>query len=277
MGETMPETKTKFLKRVERFLNANERMTTREANKLVRLLKDARNEITQAIKNVPLTEWQMYYLPQLREQLNERLVGLETRLVQQTTDSTKAMFEYSVNKADELSRAAGAIELPRVMVDPEVLEATQTLTGELIKTVPNNLRGRLGNRLALGLLEQKSAQQVAREMVEDFKLAAPQADRIARTELLRTQSLAQEKRFEQIVELDPAMKKAWKWSGKPGGRTGHAEAEATYMANPIPFDEPFMVAPVAGGRKEPLQFPRDPAGSPENTINCGCVHLLVRS
>jgi len=280
----MPEAKAKFLKRVDKFLDLNEKLTGRESKKLVRLVKDARNEITQAIRNVPLTEWQMYYLPQLRDQLDLRLVELESRLINQAKASTSEMFGYSVDKADELSKAAGAIDLPRVVVDPEVLEATQTLTGELIKTVPNDLRRRLGNRLALGLMEQKSAQQVAKEMVEDFDLSAPQADKIARTELLRTQSLAQEKRFEQIVELDPEMKKAWKWSGKPlpGGRTGHAEAEAIYMANPIPFNERFSVSSVAGGPKVQMLFPRDPTaiGDPKqvaaNTINCGCVHLLVK-
>lgn len=272
----MAEPKAKFLKRVDKFLDVNEKMTASESKKLVRLVKDAKNEITQMIRNTPLTEWQIYYLPQLREQLDLRLTELESRLVSQSTESAGRMFDYSVKKADELSKSAGAIDLPRVLVDPEVLEASQTLTGELIKTVPSDLKRRLGNRLALGLAEQKSAQVVASEMVKDFGLSFPQADRIARTELLRTQSLAQEKRFEQIVVLDPELKKTWKWSGKPGGRSGHAEAEMNYTLNPIPFNEPFMVAPVAGGRKEALQFPRDPAGSPGNTINCGCVHLLVK-
>jgi len=63
--------------------------------------------------------------------------------------------------------------------------------------------------------------------------------------------------------------KAWLSSHGPTVREAHAEAEDQYEAEPIPIDEPFVV----GG--EELSFPCDPAGSPDNIINCQCRILAV--
>ncbi len=47
-------------------------------------------------------------------------------------------------------------------------------------------------------------------------------------------------------------------------RPAHAQADFTYALSPIPTVESFIV----GG--EPLKYPRDPAGSAGNIINCRC-------
>jgi len=240
---------------------------------MVDLLKDSRNAVLDDFRRLSPTEWRTFYLPQLKARLDDRIRALGGSLTREVNAAQERMFELAIDKADELALAAG-IDVSPVMVSPELLSASKTLTGELIVTVPETLLEKLGNRVALGMMQEKSINEVVAEMRKDFDLTAFQAERIARTEILRTQSVAQHKRFEQAVELQPQLLKTWRWSHKPDGRTGHAEAEITYTANPIPFREPFMVAPVAGGRKEALQFPRDPVGSPANVINCGCVHLL---
>jgi len=63
--------------------------------------------------------------------------------------------------------------------------------------------------------------------------------------------------------------KAWLSSHGPNVRPAHAEAELRYMSNPIPIDEPFVVD------GEELDYPMDPAGSPENVINCHCEVIAV--
>ncbi len=270
-----PETKKKFLKRVDRTLDLNRRITDKETNRMIKVLKDTRNRVIQDFKSLDVTEFQTFFFPQLRSQLETRIIELGGRITFDINKAQERMFEMAIDKADELAQAAG-IDLVPTLVSPDLLSATQTLTGELIKTVPQKLLSRLGNNLALGLMEQKSIGEVVADMQKSFDLEFFQAERIARTEIMRTQSIAQHKRFEQITELQPDIMKVWRWSHKPDGRTGHAEAEINYMTKPIPFNDPFMVASAAGGSKEPLQFPRDPAGSPGNVINCGCVHMLRR-
>ena len=52
-------------------------------------------------------------------------------------------------------------------------------------------------------------------------------------------------------------------------RSAHATADETYMSNPIPTGQSFIV----GG--ESLRYPRDPSGSAGNTINCRCQTTYV--
>ena len=270
-----PEKKKKFLKRVDRFLDLNQRVTDKEIKRSVKVLKDTRNRVIQDFQTLDPTEFQTFFLPQLKGQLESRLADLGADITSELNKSQERMFELAIDKADELVSAAG-IDLSPTLVSPELLSATQTLSGELIVTVPQKLLSRLGNDIALGLMEQKSIGEVVADLRKSFDLETFQAERIARTEIMRTQSIAQHKRFENVVELQPGLLKTWRWSHKPDGRTGHAEAELTYSSEPIPFGDPFMVAALAGGKKEPMQFPRDPAGSASNVINCGCVHLLQR-
>ena len=54
-------------------------------------------------------------------------------------------------------------------------------------------------------------------------------------------------------------------SGKTFSRTAHDLADGQIVG----VDEPFMVNGV------PLMYPRDPAGPPAETINCGCVQLPI--
>jgi len=52
-------------------------------------------------------------------------------------------------------------------------------------------------------------------------------------------------------------------------RIGHVAADARYKFHPIPVNEKFVVS------GELLRFPRDPAGSPGNIINCRCEDLMI--
>jgi len=268
-----PEEKKKFEKRVKRFVDQSDRISDREARRLVGILKDAKNEVIQDIRNLSPTEFRTFFLPQLRDRLDARISDYEGTLGRQLIDSQEKMWNFSVDKTDELLARAG-IEIPTIFVDPATLEATKTLSAELVRTVPRRLLNKLGNRLSIGLMQQKSISEVVDDMLQDFDLAFFEAERIARTELLRTQSIVQKKRYDQVNEIQPMLKR-WIWSHKPDGRPGHADAEVRYTAKPIPYEDPFMVAPVRGGRREALQFPRDPAGSPQNVINCGCSWALV--
>lgn len=270
----MPDSKKRFQKRVATFLNQNDSFNSKEIRRILTLLSQAEMNIINDLMSVPQSEFQLFFLNRMRGQVQTRINEMTPLLTGEVRSGDARMFEFSLDKADELMSASG-IDVAPLFLDETVLSASQTLTGELIKTVPIEMQKRVGNTLALGLAEGKSASEVMADLRVQFDMTFNQAERIYRTELMRTQSLAQEKRFQQIQDLNPVYLKRWVWSHKPNGRTGHAEAERTYTANPIPFEDDFMVAPHAGGRKEAGQYPRDPAFSASNSINCGCIHLLV--
>jgi hypothetical protein len=271
-----PDTKKRFIRRVDRYLDINRKVTETELKRQVQLLRDSRDAVTSDLSRLQPTDFRMSFLPQLRQGIQSRLNQITPLLQQSIQNAQLVMSELTVEKVDELVTSAGIdISLVPSMADTELLKATQTLTGELISTIPQTLTRKVGNTIALGIMQQKSVNEIIDDIRGVYKTTVSEAERIARTEVMRTQSLVQNNRFEQIVEQQPSLLKTWKWSHLPDGRSGHADAEFFYSANPIPFKDPFMVAPISGGSEEALQYPRDPSGSPANTINCACIHLLL--
>ena len=99
--------------------------------------------------------------------------------------------------------------------------------------------------------------------IDPFRSAMSRARTVVRTELGRAYSVAGQERMKQAAEELPGLRKQWRRSGALHARITHDHADGQVR----PVDEKFMV----GG--EELDFPRDSAGTPGNTINCGCQFL----
>jgi len=266
----------KLMRKARAFMNETQKLTEKEIKHFIRLLKDVKNEILQILRAQEPTEWQLWYYPQLKAEVDARIQELQNRLVNEINKSSDKMIELTQENTNKLL-VEGGFGVGGITVDPDTIEATKLLSGELIKTVPDYLKGKLANVLSLGLMGNKSVFQVINDIRQQriFDLTYGQIDRIVRTELMRTQSIIQHKTYQKVAEHLPKTRKIWLWSHKPKGREGHAEAEAYYTANPIPVNEPFSVRPGPGYPYEKLMFPRDPKGSAANVINCACMHTLV--
>ena len=86
---------------------------------------------------------------------------------------------------------------------------------------------------------------------------------VVRTELGRVYSVAGQARMDQATGMLPGLRKQWRRSGKLHARITHDVADGQVQ----PVDKPFRVSGTT------LMFPRDPAGPPGETINCGCQSL----
>lgn len=65
------------------------------------------------------------------------------------------------------------------------------------------------------------------------------------------------------------LQKSWNAILDSKTREAHADADEEYMGSPIDINDPFVVD------GENLMYPRDPAGSAGNVINCRCAVLYV--
>jgi len=101
------------------------------------------------------------------------------------------------------------------------------------------------------------AQTMLRDRIESawHKARYYRTERIVRTEVNRAHNFGS---IEGIRSLGIPMEKEWLPSGAADPREWHQVNDV------VDINEPFMI----GG--EALDYPVDPAGSPENTINCSC-------
>jgi hypothetical protein len=88
---------------------------------------------------------------------------------------------------------------------------------------------------------------------------------IAKTEVGRAVSEGTQAMLDAVHTTVTTLNKKWVRSS-PTGRPGHQTIEGT-IVHP---NQTFLVGPGASGFREPLRFPRDAAGIPHNTANCGC-------
>jgi HK97 family phage portal protein len=125
---------------------------------------------------------------------------------------------------------------------------------------------RLKGSLSEGLSNGDTMDELRDRVKEVYRNATEaRAETIAVTE---TNIAVQSGAFEGMKEAG-VERKGWQASNLEGVRPEHLQAEADYMDEGIPLDEPFIV----GG--EELMHPGDPSGSAGNVINCRCFMFAV--
>ena len=118
-----------------------------------------------------------------------------------------------------------------------------------------------------GIKESKTVQEIAQDVasfytdVDNIKF---RAERIARTETLTAVSIGQWAATKDVADEIPGMRKMWIAAGDARVRDSHAEMDGDVVAVNNKFGNGLM-------------FPRDPAGPPEEIINCRCTLLMIPS
>lgn len=116
------------------------------------------------------------------------------------------------------------------------------------------------DELVTGLNEGESIDKLAARVRGAADLAAPRARSIARTEVIGACNAGSITTM-RLNELGTA--KVWLATPDTRTRIDHLQAQG----QSVPLDEPFIVGGV------PLDHPGDPAGPPEQCINCRCTLL----
>lgn len=120
----------------------------------------------------------------------------------------------------------------------------------------------------LGVTSVEEAIQAIGKNLKDpgpFRGLGARAETIVRTEVLRVQAMAADQRMKAnapaVSRFGYSMKQSWLTADDDRVRPAHAAVDGFE----VEVGKPFLV----GG--EELRYPRDPKGSPGNTINCRCV------
>ncbi|MDI6872092.1 MAG: phage portal protein [Bacillota bacterium] len=146
------------------------------------------------------------------------------------------------------------------LLNPAVVEFLKTTAGEMIKGINQTTLQALRETLIEGVEAGESIPKLADRIAAVFAEAkGRRSEVIARTEVLRASNFGALEGMRQAG----AEQKEWLATRDDRVRDAHLKADGQVRA----LSEPFIV----GG--EELMYPGDPAGSPENTIQCRCTVL----
>ena len=171
---------------------------------------------------------------------------------------------------DEARREAGLAD-PWTMA-PKFVGEFIAGRSQPIMGVGGTVRDQLNTSLQAGYDAGETTAELADRVKGTFNnLTDKEAERVARTETNLAFNAARHEAFGDAgIEY-----KAWLSSHGPAVRPGHAEAEDTYIDDPIPIDQPFIVD--LDGDGEQMMYPGDDSlgASPGNIINCQCIQLAA--
>jgi len=255
------------------------------AGEIVRQLKLTLERI-DALTAAQPTDWQQWYLPQLRREVEQAIVQFGEKSGDVMAAGAEASWAKGVELVDQplaegpggsaanlnngAGRAGGSkpgIRLEGMVprLDRGQLLAMQHFMTSKMKDVSTVVANRVNQELGLvvtGLNTPAEATTAIQGLLGGA--VRRRALTIVRTELGRAFSTATQGRMEQARKAGVSgLKKQWRRSGKLHSRRTHDLADGQIRE----VDEPFLV----GGEK--IMFPRDPKASPKNTVNCGCTQL----
>lgn len=268
----MPRNKTEiaFQKKVAELIRKANKLEDVEVLRVVRLLADARKEVAATVAS---TEWQAYRLPQLKGQIERAMQEFGAKYGVNLRDAQREFWEQGADMVDMPLRAAGVVAyLPAL--DTTTLSIMQGFSTDLVQGLSRDAAARINREMTMGLMGQKTPyevmQSVGRNLTHPsvFKSIAARAETITRTECGRVLEMAAQARMTEAAKSVPGLQKQW-----VHGHLAMVPRPEHMVANGQirDVDQPFDV----GGEK--LMYPRDPAGSAKNTINCGCYTVPYRA
>lgn len=213
-------------------------------------IEEALAQADQAALDLIITAWAAYVAEELLPHLDTLMVsaGIET-----------------------LARLALAVDDPLTLLQDQAFDTEQYLqqAANRLVAIGNELWFNARTQLAEGIAAGESQPQLAQRVRDALGVTLPRARTIARTESHGARNVAAAatlQRFEAAYGVGPGIMRK-QWQATEDERTRHTHHEADGQT--VQFADPFTV----GGFS--LAFPGDPAGPPQEVINCRCTTYAV--
>lgn len=246
-------------------LQGKTRLEQDTAKEVVRLLREAERRIAATLAAQP-SDYQRWQLPQLKVEIARQLQVFEREAGERASTAASQAFDFGANVTGDSLVAAGAPEIAAVLpqLDTRQLRAMQSFMVGRMEDISAAVANKINTELGLVVIGVQSPGDAIGKLAKMFKGNRQRAITITRTEVGRAFSIAAQQSLEAAVEKVPGLQKQWRRSGKIHSRPDHDAIDGQVQDVDQPFELPSG---------ETLMFPRDPAGSAKETINCGCESL----
>ena len=274
--EQMEARQEKAAERSEELVSEAEKLSADTVRKALDALRDFRDAIRPAL--MAESEYSVAYQLALRRKVEAEITRLEAELQALLAGDAKAAYALGqesgkalplaldVATEDQIAQIVG-VEAEKVLLAAQqsadlIALSRGGLTAEIQKAIDRQLW--LAANGAQGLYDARKAIE---EILGPDGVAATRTEAIVRTETMRVMSEAEAATTARIKAAGLPVRRVWRHSGNTWDpRTGHVEADGQEEDD----EGYFHVAADAGGSRELLRYPRDPAASARNSIQCGC-------
>lgn len=257
-------------------VNEFDRLDARVARQALDYLREMRDRLQLAMTSAE--GFNADRIRQLTASVDQLITGYESQLLALSRSTLKAGAELGALALTEPLTAAG-IGIGWFQPTPLQLETLIDFSADLIKGITAETRQMINSQIRLSALGQRSTISAMQAVNERLGIpvrgnnvqggVAYKGERIIRTEVGRAYNMANNEQMKLTARYEPQLRKSWIATGDKRTRRSHLVAHMTYAENPIPIDEPFIVGGVQ------LMYPLDPAGPPQETINCRCRMVAV--
>lgn len=238
-----------------------------------KLLDDLNREILGDLARAKPDSYNAARLAALKEEVDRAMRQFADQASSEVKKMEAAAYSQVALQVDATVAAGTGAVMVRPVIDTALLQVVQGYTADLITGLTRDAAAKVNAAIQRGALGRLNLSQLTEQIGRAleggafsgmFSQVAERAMSIATNEVMRVQSLASDARINALAERNPNIEAIWKHipvARVP--RIGHLLADGQIRK----AGEPFLV------EGELLRYPRDPAGSPENTINCHCLKL----
>jgi hypothetical protein len=260
-----------YAEQLRSLADAAEALNPEARRRIDKLLRDANREILADVARSEPGSYNAARLQALKAQVQRVMEEFASQASSQVEDLEKTMYEKAGQSVNATVAAGTGSIVVHPVLDQAALQIVQGYTADLITGLTHDASAKINAAIQRAFLGQADLQQLVAQIggaLEGgkfsglFSQVGERALSIATNEIMRVQSLASYARVNALKEQHPGLMKAWMHvpiAMVP--RIGHLHADGQ-LRKP---GEPFLV------EGEELQYPRDPSGSAENTINCHCL------
>lgn len=259
-----------FSAKVQGLIAQSRELAPEAKKKILDLLNEARTRILDQLAGMDPESYSAAQLRSLKlsiDQIFDTFRQQVTDYVQKAEVSSGSAGLKLVNEPIEAVFGA----MPLGQVSQSTLAIAQGYTADLITGLSHDASAKVNAAIQRAFLGGQSMTDIFKQIGRALKggdfngVLGPIGDRavmIGQNEILRVLSMSSQARMEDLKDRHPDLQKQW-WHipASIHPRLLHLAAHGQV----VDVSKPFIVA------GESLMFPRDPSGSPENTINCHCL------
>jgi hypothetical protein len=232
---------------------------------MLKILEELRRQVIDEVGRASLESFDYHRLKQMVPAIEYQIKNFKEKAELEAAGLLERYWGMGQNLVDA-GLGASQIQVGGFGLSASALDAMKEFTFNRIKGLSADAMTRIETELHLGVLGQKTPQEVAKAIgmnLKDpsiFKNITTRAETITETEMGRVFSQAAQYRMEEAAGQVEGLQKEWRHVGHPKvPRAAHLAANG----QKVDVDKPFIIGGI------PMMFPRDPQAPLSEIINCG--------